>query len=44
MYRAALLGECAEKVSDTFIWHVPNHHEMIGYQADMGQHYWGLPV
>ncbi len=19
----------------------PNHHEMIGYQADMGQHYWG---
>ena len=20
---------------------VPNHHEMIGYQADMGQHYWG---
>ena len=20
---------------------VPNHHEMIGYQADMGQQYWG---
>ena len=20
---------------------IPNHHEMIGYQADMGQHYWG---
>ena len=20
---------------------VPNHHEMIGYQADIGQHYWG---
>ncbi|MBE0536991.1 MAG: DUF1080 domain-containing protein [Phycisphaerae bacterium] len=20
---------------------VPNHHEMSGYQADMGQHYWG---
>jgi hypothetical protein len=19
---------------------IPNHHEMIGYQADMGQHYW----
>ncbi|MHC4158328.1 MAG: 3-keto-disaccharide hydrolase [Planctomycetota bacterium] len=20
---------------------IPNHHEMIGYQADMGQEYWG---
>jgi len=20
---------------------IPNHHEVIGYQADMGQHYWG---
>ncbi|MCF7976098.1 MAG: DUF1080 domain-containing protein, partial [Phycisphaerae bacterium] len=20
---------------------IPNHHEMIGYQADMGQQYWG---
>lgn len=20
---------------------IPNHNEMIGYQADMGQHYWG---
>lgn len=20
---------------------IPNHHEMIGYQADMGQRYWG---
>jgi hypothetical protein len=20
---------------------IPDHHEMIGYQADMGQHYWG---
>lgn len=20
---------------------IPNHHEMIGYQADIGQHYWG---
>ena len=20
---------------------IPNHHEMIGYQADLGQHYWG---
>ena len=20
---------------------IPAHHEMIGYQADMGQHYWG---
>lgn len=20
---------------------VPNHHEMVGYQADIGQHYWG---
>ncbi len=20
---------------------IPNHHEMTGYQADMGQHYWG---
>ena len=20
---------------------IPNHHEMVGYQADMGQHYWG---
>ena len=20
---------------------IPNHHEMIGYQADMGQNYWG---
>jgi hypothetical protein len=20
---------------------IPGHHEMIGYQADMGQHYWG---
>ena len=20
---------------------IPSHHEMIGYQADMGQHYWG---
>lgn len=20
---------------------IPNHHEMIGYQADVGQHYWG---
>jgi hypothetical protein len=20
---------------------IPNHHEVIGYQADVGQHYWG---
>ena len=20
---------------------IPDHHEMIGYQADMGQKYWG---
>ncbi|MEZ6142180.1 MAG: DUF1080 domain-containing protein [Zavarzinella sp.] len=20
---------------------IPNHHEVIGYQADIGQHYWG---
>lgn len=20
---------------------IPDHHEMIGYQADIGQHYWG---
>src|SRR5262245_24238885 len=20
---------------------IPDHHEVIGYQADMGQHYWG---
>ncbi|MCH2141217.1 MAG: DUF1080 domain-containing protein, partial [Phycisphaerales bacterium] len=20
---------------------IPNHHEMIGYQADLGQNYWG---
>jgi len=20
---------------------IPNHHEVIGYQADLGQHYWG---
>ncbi len=20
---------------------IPDHHEMIGYQADLGQHYWG---
>jgi hypothetical protein len=20
---------------------IPNHHEVVGYQADIGQHYWG---
>ena len=23
---------------------IPNHHEISGYQADLGQHYWGAPL
>jgi len=36
-----LLGEGANAGIQIRSRRIPNHHEMIGYQADMGQHYWG---
>lgn len=41
--KVRLLGEAASANAGIQIRsrRIPNHHEMIGYQADMGQHYWG---
>lgn len=39
--KVKLLGENANAGIQIRSRRVPNHHEMIGYQADMGQHYWG---
>jgi len=36
-----LLGEGANAGIQIRSQRVPNHHEVSGYQADMGQHYWG---
>lgn len=36
-----LLGEGANAGIQIRSRRIPNHHEMIGYQADMGQKYWG---
>ena len=41
--RVKLLGDPAKANAGIQIRsrRIPNHNEMIGYQADMGQHYWG---
>ena len=41
--KVRLLGDLAKANAGIQIRsrRIPNHHEMIGYQADMGQHYWG---
>jgi hypothetical protein len=39
--KVKLLGEDANAGIQIRSRRIPNHHEMIGYQADMGQHYWG---
>lgn len=41
--KVKLLGDLAQANAGIQIRsrRIPNHHEMIGYQADMGQHYWG---
>jgi len=41
--KVRLLGDAAHANAGIQIRsrRVPNHHEMSGYQADMGQHYWG---
>jgi len=36
-----LLGDNANAGIQIRSRRIPDHHEMIGYQADMGQHYWG---
>ncbi len=36
-----LLGKDANAGIQIRSRRIPDHHEMIGYQADMGQHYWG---
>ncbi len=36
-----LLGESPNAGVQIRSERIPNHHEMIGYQADMGQSYWG---
>jgi hypothetical protein len=36
-----LLGEGANAGIQFRTERIPNHHEVIGYQADMGQQYWG---
>lgn len=36
-----LLGENANAGVQIRSRRIPNHHEMIGYQADLGQKYWG---
>lgn len=36
-----LLGENANAGIQIRSQRIPNHHEMIGYQADLGQKYWG---
>jgi hypothetical protein len=41
--KVKLLGDLAKANAGIQIRsrRIPDHHEMIGYQADMGQHYWG---
>jgi hypothetical protein len=39
--KVKLLGKNANAGIQIRSRRVPNHNEMIGYQADMGQHYWG---
>ncbi|MHC4720476.1 MAG: 3-keto-disaccharide hydrolase, partial [Planctomycetota bacterium] len=39
--KVKLLGENANAGIQIRSRRIPNNHEMIGYQADMGQHYWG---
>lgn len=39
--RVRLLGKDANAGIQIRSRRIPDHHEMIGYQADMGQHYWG---
>ena len=36
-----LLGDKANAGIQIRSRRIPDHHEMIGYQADMGRHYWG---
>lgn len=36
-----LLGESTNAGIQLRSRRIPNHHEMIGYQADLGQNYWG---
>lgn len=36
-----LIGETANAGIQIRSRRIPNHHEMIGYQADLGQNYWG---
>ena len=39
--KVKLLGDNANAGIQIRSRRIPNHHEMIGYQADMGQQYWG---
>ena len=39
--KVKLLGDNANAGIQIRSRRIPDHHEMIGYQADMGQHYWG---
>jgi hypothetical protein len=39
--KVKLLGKGANAGIQVRSQRIPDHHEMIGYQADMGQQYWG---
>lgn len=39
--KVKLLGDNANAGIQIRSRRIPDHHEIIGYQADMGQHYWG---